>query len=725
MQTLRKLLKKIPKLLLILLLSVLTIGASITLGLLSFSGMFLLWPIFGLAAASFVLAVAYEGEIYWQNLKGAVLSLFTPSGLKKQLFREFLFEHIRPLTEEEKEDEGTEAKHACHGHDHEHEERTEKLPAAPKGTAAETRLLDYQTFISKLTELEKLQTVKLTQLQEEKGVPALVTDYIQMVYRLKMIDELKHHWDLPKEALKYQKLLQKKMLRFELDLSEELLKIDASARKRDTQKLQGAEKAKAEFINWAREKMKGSNTVKATYYRRYGLFTAAKVFSLMAGGFMFVGTAFLLFDAFISIPFFEIIPFTAMPMLIMTLAAAAGAAYALITYYSVVSMINNRFAQKFVSTYWADLKRDWKNRSVLKIIWRAVAAIILFGLVVAFTICTMGTWWSIGQNLAFLIEEDWLLTGTAFLTLSTLSINLFNSLCTWFEFRAKRIETFFQETWKAYYDSWGPIDPKHDGAALKSNPFRILLKILLLPLDLLLFIAHIITIGVTGDQIKGLDPFVSAAFGTVQEGIEDSHRLFFDDHHHGTASISKLLENHSEPGSGHEHALNLPRLFIKLVFAPIVIFAVMWDWYNLAKTEEHTWRSAFTEACTRQLNLKRALPEPLQVDCQAIEFNPLTQDYDNGLMTRPLVCRLYADPLPVINPDLARAKRTVISDVRKDRNRYAEVLKTDSKESTIIDASRHLFWETKLEPTYTRRKLEKAHQALMFTDRDYLSQKVG
>ncbi|KTD16005.1 Uncharacterised protein [Legionella lansingensis] len=80
--------KKIPY---YLLLTLLTIGASLILGFLSFGGMFALWPTLTFAFGAFVLSVAYEGEIYLQNIKGALNKLFFKHEyLKHYLANEFL-----------------------------------------------------------------------------------------------------------------------------------------------------------------------------------------------------------------------------------------------------------------------------------------------------------------------------------------------------------------------------------------------------------------------------------------------------------------------------------------------------------------------------------------------------------------------------------------------------------------------------------------------------------
>ena len=66
-------------------------GASLILGLLSFGGMFALTPLWPLALGTLVLAVAYDYEIYQQNLTGAFNKLFfVRNYLKNHLAKEFL-----------------------------------------------------------------------------------------------------------------------------------------------------------------------------------------------------------------------------------------------------------------------------------------------------------------------------------------------------------------------------------------------------------------------------------------------------------------------------------------------------------------------------------------------------------------------------------------------------------------------------------------------------------
>ena len=67
----------------------LTIGASLILGFLSVGGLYAFWPSLPFAALAFTLSVAYESEIYWQNITSA-LNKFTPGHVEHQLGNTYL-----------------------------------------------------------------------------------------------------------------------------------------------------------------------------------------------------------------------------------------------------------------------------------------------------------------------------------------------------------------------------------------------------------------------------------------------------------------------------------------------------------------------------------------------------------------------------------------------------------------------------------------------------------
>lgn len=77
------------------------VGAALIIGFLSFSGMYVLLPFLAVAIVAFALSVAYEGEIYYQNIKSAFNKLFNPRYYEEQLAKEYLRE-LLPVMEEKK-----------------------------------------------------------------------------------------------------------------------------------------------------------------------------------------------------------------------------------------------------------------------------------------------------------------------------------------------------------------------------------------------------------------------------------------------------------------------------------------------------------------------------------------------------------------------------------------------------------------------------------------------
>lgn len=78
----------------------LTGGASLILGLLSFSGMYALYPVLSWAYATFILSSAYEGQIYSENIKKAFQKLFRKGNLEHHVAKQYLLAHFPTETED-------------------------------------------------------------------------------------------------------------------------------------------------------------------------------------------------------------------------------------------------------------------------------------------------------------------------------------------------------------------------------------------------------------------------------------------------------------------------------------------------------------------------------------------------------------------------------------------------------------------------------------------------
>ncbi len=84
-----------------LMLNLLAAGASLILGLLSFGGMYALWPSLIPSSISSLLSVVYEGEIYTQNLQRAFDKIFTKNYFNHQLAKAFLKDILQNEDESE------------------------------------------------------------------------------------------------------------------------------------------------------------------------------------------------------------------------------------------------------------------------------------------------------------------------------------------------------------------------------------------------------------------------------------------------------------------------------------------------------------------------------------------------------------------------------------------------------------------------------------------------
>jgi hypothetical protein len=80
----------------------LTIGAVLLLGLLAFTGMYVLFPILSVAITTFALSVVYEAEIYQQNISNALDKLFDKDILMQTLGKNTLLELEKTYQSNEK-----------------------------------------------------------------------------------------------------------------------------------------------------------------------------------------------------------------------------------------------------------------------------------------------------------------------------------------------------------------------------------------------------------------------------------------------------------------------------------------------------------------------------------------------------------------------------------------------------------------------------------------------
>lgn len=79
---------------------ILSLGSSLTLGLLSFGGFYALIPSLTIGFSSFILASLYEGQIYFENIKAALQILFEPKHFDELLAEELIEEVLQNESDE-------------------------------------------------------------------------------------------------------------------------------------------------------------------------------------------------------------------------------------------------------------------------------------------------------------------------------------------------------------------------------------------------------------------------------------------------------------------------------------------------------------------------------------------------------------------------------------------------------------------------------------------------
>jgi hypothetical protein len=483
-----------------LMLGLLTIGASLILGFLSFSGMYALWPLLPLAIGAFALSVAYEGEIYLQNIKGAFNKLFLSHYLSDYLAKEYLL-----------------------------------------------------TFVPNALGKE--------------GCPEFFNDYLKQVELLHVFG----HKTLNQEGLKRKKHIEKTLRDMERWFAGQLFPKEntlSSPTKyaEDVQEFLGKNKQEA----W-----------QATLKRRNIVFHLVKAFSIVSGFFMGLGTTYLIVEAFSVIPLMAAIPFGLWPILIVPMAVIAGTAYGLLTYNAVTDLINNDTIRKWYYT----LKKGFVDDGLsLRNVFLVVTTISLVTLAIALTICTAGTWWTIAKNatplFGWMSKLPSFIMGVVNPLITGSSALFFNAGNTLETLGLLKIELEQKNVFVRIYE-YVLQALKHIGNTENFlqilNPFRFILKLIIIPLRILLFLGHLISVGLTADRVPGIPQIIALIVAVISEGFEDAHYFLPHSHGHHGHNPEALLKEHLGAAHGHNHDLDIPTRILKVFFTPLYLCATLWD----------------------------------------------------------------------------------------------------------------------------------------------------
>lgn len=468
----------------------LTLGASVILGFLSFTGMLALTPLLGLAIAAFALSVVYEAEIYSQNIRAALHKIFRMDYLKRVVGMSLLKESFT--------------------------------------WEGDTLAAD---------------------------APQLLQDYCKLM----------------QNKDKHSKALRKKLLKdLEKTFIAHLENPENPANEADLQR-------------WLQNKNL-HKTFEETLRKKRVMYALAAAFSVITTLFMSVGTSYLLMESIGSVSLFAFISAASLPAIIIPLSIVAGIAYGLLAFNSITDMINNntlvRWAGK-IKGYWTN--EDGKFQISVKGVIFSIAALALAALAVTLTVLTAGTWWTVVQKtkpvvawLAKIPEYVMGIINPIIVGLAQLSFNISNTAETLelLESASKKgfgtrdvIQTFIRNLRTTY---------EREGLAAFLNPFRVLYKLIYTPIRLILFLGHLISIGVTSDRVPEMDEILAAVLGIISETFEDAHYFFGHEHQHAH-KLKDKVETRLENAHGHHHGLDIPAALLRIILLPIKWLAKGWS----------------------------------------------------------------------------------------------------------------------------------------------------
>ena len=510
-------LKKIPRKSAVL---ILTLGASITLGFLSFTGMFAIWPIIPLALAAFILAVAYDSEIFSRNISHSLDKLTKKDYLKRRLAKDFLLTHF---------------------------------PKDTNGPNVPQYFRDYELL------LQQLHTVKNHKQKRklDKSLKALEKQFASWLF------------------------------------------------KKDDETADGP--LEEELRTWL--KSKELEKIHALYAKRRRQFRIILLISAITSVSMAIGTALLIAESIMIIPAVAALlaaPW-AIPLLILIGAGviSAGLAYALMTYNAMTDILLNDVLGKWFKNLTAVYYEGIHLESVLL----STGALAVIGLALVLTVCTAGTWWTIGRHAIPFLPAISKLPGIivmrfinpVVLGVAALAFNLANTRET-FDFLIDWAKHLGKNTFGIFKNlkaAWGKIRENENWGQIL-NPFRLLLILTITPLRCLLFVGHLISMAVTGDRLPGIPEIITALVGFICEFFEDLHYFFGHEHshdHHKMPSTSKLLDHRIGSHAGHDHSNDVPTRILKIVFSPLYMLSIGWDWiFGQFNAKPKT----FAKACQKQ-----------------------------------------------------------------------------------------------------------------------------
>ena len=285
------------------------------------------------------------------------------------------------------------------------------------------------------------------------------------------------------------------------------------------------------------------------YWNRVGL-----VFSAITG----LGATFVIAHS-VQASLLVLLPSLAIPGIIFAIAIPAGIMFALWTYSNTVDLLSSQKVHQALAKFRAKFSRQENEKYYyLRIIGLSFLAATLTGFVVFASFATASTWLKYLSRGVALINKlkslgIWLariIVPLAVIpTFISTGVNFIQSFSDFFKISLGK-------SWKSLKGKIRRYSAEEKSLLQFLNPFRIIILIISVPFKILAFAGHIISMGTTSNNIKGVPDKLSTAFMSLAEIGIDANRF--------------------TPNSTHP---DIPGYFLKcvLTLVPLYPLAALWD----------------------------------------------------------------------------------------------------------------------------------------------------
>jgi hypothetical protein len=304
---------------------------------------------------------------------------------------------------------------------------------------------------------------------------------------------------------------------------------------------------------------------------------------------------------------------TALLATVWPIAIIAGIGATFLFYYAMTDIVKHDVLEKGFRSLRQLFKRETmgdQEERLPSYIFRLVVLTLLMAGIIALTVfatvATAGTWWFAMKKVSIdLLPRVPVLVGVIARTIivpinwvTDIVYGLSTTLQTIVKLKGlltpiRYGQQLYVKIKKALYalkekESWGQL----------LNPFRIVTKLIMVSFEWLIFLGHVVSIGLTTDRLGSLNPVMVAVVCTIPEALQDANFLLKEEKAHestGSVETEKVATVIESDGHDHDHGSFLI-ICLKVILFPLILFSATWHWGFRKKDSDLTLKDSIKQS---------------------------------------------------------------------------------------------------------------------------------